>query len=480
MATTPPTRWSWRCWALSEMDMGTLRRAPRLWEQQVQQRLNTLAAGEPVVSGPVSGAELQGSDPLEPDPEVPTTLLPPSAPRLDKGIGSVVVSWDGLDNTGQPYPVTATVEVHVSLTQNFTPSATTRRGLVAAGGTSTVDGLQTFDPPRPYWFRLVGVDQQGGTAASVSVSGFPGVVVATDIGEGTITYDKVSFNARTIGGVTTGIGTTLPPIATVLEPPNGALLGDTFLLKVTNPPSGGQPGVTALKQYVCDGTKWNPVEWGTDAFSARCISALQIVAGSITADVIATKTILADNIATGTIKADSACIGSLDASKITTGVLNANLITATGTIRGASIETPRAPNNSFIQMGNTSGTENEDFIKFVTGANTVEGQIRANDNGMTLIPGDSPIRFDRGTAAGGRTADVVFNAPDGTGNWRININGLDAEQFAANTHDVLGLRLSDNRLVRLPNVTTPEPQIAALEERIAELESRLAAMEGSA
>lgn len=453
-------------------DLGSLRRSPRLWEQQVASRLQAIAAGQSVPSAPVQDGLLEGQDPVDPEPDLPTTLGKPSTPRLDKGVGTIIVIWDGLDDQGQPYPATVDVEVHVSLTSGFTPSAATKRGVMpAGGGQSIIDGLSTFTPPKPYWVRLLGVDQEGGSAASAQISGYPGEVVATDIGEGVITADKVSFNARQIGGVTTGIGNTLPPIGGE----TGALEGDIFLLKVRNP----QGQVEALKQYQCDGTKWVPVEWGADALSAKCITAIQITAGAVTADAILGNEITADKIKTGTITSNSACIGSLDASKITAGFLSADRISG-GVINGSSIRTPNSPNNSQIEIGNVNG-EAEDYIKFLTGGSgsqVTEGQIRANTNGMTLIAGDSPIRLDRGSNPGGRSADVIFNSPSGGGNWRIFLENLPEATFSAPSFDVIGVRNSDGQLFRFPSVTVPEPAgESELLARIEQLEQRLAALE---
>lgn len=454
-------------------DLGSLRRSPRLWEQQVASRLQAIAAGQSVPSAPVQDGLLEGQDPVDPEPDLPTALAKPSTPRLDKGVGTIIAIWDGLDDQGQPYPTTVEVEVHVSLTSGFTPTAATKRGVMpAGGGASIIDGLSTFKPPKPYWIRLQGVDQEGGKAVSAQISGYPGEVVATDIGEGVITKDKVSFDARDIGGITTGIGTTLPPIGGE----TGAKEGDIFLLKVTNPDTGR---TQALQQYQCDGTKWNAVQWGADALSAGSVAARQIVAGSITAEVIASRTILADNIATGTIKADSACIGSLDASKITAGSLSADRISG-GVINGSSIRTPNSPNNSQIEIGNVNG-EAEDYIKFLTGSGVsqvTEGQIRANTNGMTLIAGDSPIRFDRGSNPGARSADLIFNSPSGAGNWRIFLENLPEATFSAPSFDVIGVRNSDGQLYRFPSVTVPEPAgESELLARIEQLEQRLAALE---
>lgn len=447
-------------------DMGTLRRSPRLWEQQVQKRLYDLASGEATTSSPVIDGILEGTDPLDPAPSIPVTLPVPSTPTLAQGVGSVIVTWNGKDSQGNAYPTDVDVEVHVSLSQGFTPDNTTKRGVMpTGGGSSTVDGLQEFKPPQPYWFCLRAVDVQGGTAVSAKVSGYPGQVVATDIGEGVITADKVSFDARDIGGVTTGIGDTLP---------TDAEKGDIFLLKVRN--ADGK--TIALKQYQFD-TVWNPVEWGTEAFSAGCIATRQIVAGAITAESGIIRDINADVIKSGAINANLITAGELDARIIKVGTLEADRIKSGGTIQGNSLRTPRAPNNSMIEIGNTSGTENEDYIKFITGASTVEGQIRANDNGMTLLPGDSPIRFDRGSNPVGRSADIIFNSPAGGGNWRIFVENLPEANFSAPAFDVIGVRNSDGQLYRFPSVTTPEPQIAALQQRIADLEGRLAALEGT-
>lgn len=123
---------------MADDDLGSLRRPPRLWEQQVQRRLNAVVAGgQYLATAPVVDGIWEGADPIDPEPEIPSNLPPPSTPTLSAGVGTIVASWDGRDNLGQPYPITATVEVHVSLTSGFVPSSATKRGDMPTGGGTT-------------------------------------------------------------------------------------------------------------------------------------------------------------------------------------------------------------------------------------------------------------------------------------------------------------------------------------------------------
>lgn len=462
---------------MTDVDFGEMRRAPRLWEQQLADSLGFVAPGDAMAaaSGPVQDDVLDddASQPT-PDPTVPTDLPTPSAPTWRSGIAMIVVTWNGLDQMGEPWPTDTSswVEAHVSPTPNFTPSKATKQGIFLQGAGDVPSTALKADTD--YWIALVGRDDLGGMTKSVEVKGHTGLIMDTDIGKGAITADKVSFDAREIGGVTTGIGSSLP---------TDAKQGDIFLLKVTNP----EGGVTALKQYQFDGSKWNPVEWGADALSAKCITAQQMTAGSIVAGAIAADAVLArnikageitaDKIATGTITANSACIQSLDADKITAGFLAVDRIKA-GTFTGQNMKTPKGADDTSIWIGDPDGS-GSDYIRFYKG-NNIKGLIKFRDGGGIQIggfPGDGgndPLTI---TGSDGMVFDTNV-IPDATYNANHRVLGVNASgrlvgyktppKDANDTPAAAGESVDDLREL----VRDLQEQVAQLTGRIEALEAR--------
>ena len=452
------------------MDMGEMRRAPRLWEQQLADTLGYVAPGGETASGPVNDGVLSDSETApEPDPTVPTDLPTPSVPTWRSGIAMIVVTWNGLTSTGEPWPVDTKswVEAHVSPTPNFTPSKTTNQGVFFQGAGDVPSTALKADTD--YWVKLLGRDELGGVTVSAEVKAHTGLIMDTDIGKGAITADKVSFNARQIGGITTGIGTSLP---------TDAKEDDIFLLKVRNP----EGGVEALVQYQFSNGVWNKVEWGAASLSAKCITAQQITAGAIVAGAIAADAVLAgnikageitaDKIAVGTITAQSACIQSLDAGKITVGFLSADRIRG-GKITGSAIQTP-GQNGSYIVMGDP-GDGGSDFIRFYNGGD-LSGQIRGMSDGIQIgglgpgdavwIDGDQGLRFRAG---------AVPVAAFGTGDRVVGINSLgrlvafsSPPKADGDTPDAPGESVDDLRAL----VRDLQATVAELTGRVKQLEAR--------
>lgn len=435
-------------------DVPVMRRAPRLWEQQLTDSLRAANPGGLTgAGGPIYDGVLDGEQPSDPDTAVPTDLPTPSTPTWSSTVAMLAVRWDGLDSAGDEWPMwTSWVECHVSPTPNFTPTLDTMRGAYTQGaGSIAVTALKS---DTDYWLRLVGRDELGGETSSPEVKAHTGLIMDTDIGKGSITADKVSFNAREIGGITTGIGDALP---------TDADKGDLFLLKVRNPDGG----VQALKQYQFDGAKWNSVEWGADAISAKAITAIQIAAGAVTAEAIAARAIVAENIATGTITAESGVIGSLDADKITTGQLSGDRVVG-GTIVGANLRTPRGDDGTQIIVGQDNVGERSDYIKFYKN-NDIKGQIRGQDDGLYIY-------------GGGASQPIVLTGQAGT-----QMENIDVVDFDESKHNVLGLN-KQNRVVQFKtapkvgvsstqNVDDLQALVARLAQQVQDLTGRITALE---
>lgn len=122
----------------------------------------------------------------------------PSAPGVTSNVGTLRVTWDGLDSTGQPQVADfAGVEVHVGTDGIFTPDATTLKDFLTSSSPSatTITGL-TYGTD---WFvRLVAVDtsnnksdpsDQTTTSHTVLTQ-----VVSTEIGTGQVGLNNTAFS----------------------------------------------------------------------------------------------------------------------------------------------------------------------------------------------------------------------------------------------------------------------------------------------
>jgi hypothetical protein len=119
----------------------------------------------PVVSLRVAGIDQSGNPgayavagDMTLDPSA-TPLAPPSTPVTDQNTAGILrVSWDGKDNAGVLMPPSLLrVDVHVSTSNGFSPTAATYTGeSLYAAGAAALAGL-AYDTP--YYVRLVAVNQ---------------------------------------------------------------------------------------------------------------------------------------------------------------------------------------------------------------------------------------------------------------------------------------------------------------------------------
>lgn len=114
----------------------------------------------------------------------------PSTPSVSTWLGSVVIGWNGLDSGGAAPPVDFDrVEVHLSTSSGFTPSASTRVDTMRRGGTVTISNL-TYGVT--YYARLVAYDMSGNaSAASAQSSGVARPAISDDLGPGSVTAEKM-------------------------------------------------------------------------------------------------------------------------------------------------------------------------------------------------------------------------------------------------------------------------------------------------
>lgn len=120
------------------------------------------------------------------------TTVPPatSAPTVAPYLGQLNVVWDGKSATNTTMPADlSVVEIHVSQTNNFTPSISTLVSMMVASG---IDGSQKslisgLSYGVTYYFKLIAVDFAGNKSpASAQGSGMPQRLTSTDVGSNEI------------------------------------------------------------------------------------------------------------------------------------------------------------------------------------------------------------------------------------------------------------------------------------------------------
>lgn len=127
----------------------------------------------------------------------------PSAPAVATFLfGGLMVTWDGRAQGGGAIDNDIRhVEVHVSTTNNFAPSAGTLKDTIDIGGGSTVIGELT--PGTTYYVKFRSVDWAGNIGpVSAQTTGVPDSVQSGDIANGAVTDLKVAGVSAT--KITTG------------------------------------------------------------------------------------------------------------------------------------------------------------------------------------------------------------------------------------------------------------------------------------
>ena len=337
------------------MPDGEMRRPPQLWEQRLARTTSVLGVG--LSSGGDTTAIVPPQPPpgsgggTEPAPVLPApgAFIKPSTPTLVGGLQGINVLWDGLNSAGDLWPYdTSWVEVHMATTGTaFTPGTATLKGRLARPGALFVGGLTAGSA---YYFKLRGADPAGNvTEASNAATGFTGLTTSSDYGTATIGTGAVSFNARTIGGVTNTVGAVAP---------SSPLTGDIWL--------DSSPG-TAIVHKIWNGSTWVTNAWGSASIAAGQITALQIAAGAVTAGAIAADAITGKTITGGTVTGSQITGVTITGGLVSGGTVSGGFISG-GTVEGARLQT-RAGSSAIRIDDDVSGPYGtNDAIEFIGGS----------------------------------------------------------------------------------------------------------------
>lgn len=330
-----------------------MRRPPQLWEQRLARTTAILGAGislsgdntaiVPPTPPPGSGG---GTEPAPVAP-APGLFTKPSKPVLIGGLQGINVLWDGLNAAGELWPYdTSFIGVHISTEGTaFVPTGATFRGSLNRPGTLFIGGLSAGTA---YYVRFLGTDAYGDNSdPSDAAIGFTGLTTVSDYGVASIGTAAVSFDARSIGGVTTSVGTAAP---------SGPKDGDIWL------DTAG--GATTHKRY--NGSTWEIQAWGTASLSANSVTAIQLAAGAVTAGAIAADAITGKTITGGTIVGSYIAGGTMAAGYLSGGTVSGGFITG-GTVEGVRIETRAGASRIRLDDDVSGPFGTQDAIEFVSG-----------------------------------------------------------------------------------------------------------------
>jgi hypothetical protein len=353
-----------------------MRRPPQLWEQRLARLTSVLGVG--LSSSDTTSIVTPGPPPgdgggVEPAPVLPAPglFIKPSTPTLLGSVQGINVLWNGLNSAGDIWPYdTSWVEIHMSTTGTaFTPETATLKGRLTRPGSYFVGGLTAGTT---YHFRLRGADPAGYfTDPSDAASGQTGLTTSGDYGTATIGTGAVSFNARTIGGVTNTVGSATP---------SNPLEGDIWL--------DTSPG-TAIIHKVYNSGVWVTNAWGSASIAAGQITALQVAAGAITAGAIAAGAVTTDKLTAGTISGFYISGGTIAGGYISGGTLNAGFISggtvSSGFISGGTVSAPYLTTGPSTERRVILGDVGEtDVVKFNAASSSTKFLLGMNSDNTNL------------------------------------------------------------------------------------------------
>lgn len=425
-----------------------MRRPPQLWEQRLSKVTSIVATGmsssgatsqTPPGVPPATGGNFEPAAVTPP----PGAFIKPSTPTLVGGLQGINVLWDGLNADGDLWPYdTSFVEVHMATSGTaFTPGTATLKGRLARPGNLFVGGLTAGTT---YYFRLRGVDAEGSTTdPSDAASGQTGLTTASDYGTATIGTGAVSFNARSIGGVTNTVGSTAP---------SNPLLNDVWL--------DSSPG-TAIIHKIWNGSTWVTNAWGSASIAAGQITALQIAAGAITAGAIAADAITGKTVTGGTvtgaqITGNTITGGTISGSFISGGTVSGGVVSG-GTVTGARIVTSGGGSRVRIADDVSGPWGTSDALEFFSGGAQSAMITYVSNFGLDIYSNNISLLNKAGDASPGSVNLNVYGTADVSGPLLVETStagsASNERAFRVNTSgQVFSYGIDDNTTASAANV----------------------------
>jgi hypothetical protein len=277
----------------------------------------------------VSGWATGTNHTLAADAVAPTA---PSTPGIIVYLGTVRVTWDGLNNVGGPMPVDFShINAYRSATSGFTPDSTNYFGRIDGGAGQLVVTGQPYGTP--WYYKFKAVDNNGNVSTeSAQASATTAAATSGDLATG-VAGNKVYYS-------------TSAPVA------QANTAGDIWWHRnVSNQIVGMYVGQ--------GGTTWQSMPY-TNSVIAN-LDAGKITTGSLDAARLAADSITAVHIAAGAVDAVALTADAIDGKTIT-GVL----------IIAGTFKTAATGNERIEIVGGTGATDNEiRFYPDATGDPTV-------------------------------------------------------------------------------------------------------------
>lgn len=242
----------------------------------------------------------------------------PSTPTVTSRLGTLSVTWNGLNSVGGSMGATFSyVEVHASTTSGFTPTSATYEGRMNGSDTLVLSDL-TYGST--YYVKLVPYSTAGvAGSASAQASATIQRLVDTDLIANTLT--TWPFNGAVVSATALQDGSV-----------NAAKLTDNAV--TANKILSGAVDSLKLADAAVSAAKIATGAVGSNAISAGAITAGKIAAGAVTATEIAAGSITSAKIVAGAIGATEIAAGAITAGKISAGAVGATEIAANAIVAG--------------------------------------------------------------------------------------------------------------------------------------------------
>jgi hypothetical protein len=383
-----------------------------------------------------------------------TGPVTPSTPVVVTQFRGIQVTWDGLDNLGNPMSADFHhVDLHVSTVNNFTPTTGTKVDMaVSRGEVFSVQGL-TYGTT--YYAKLIAYDSTGNaSAASTQGSATPQTLVTGDV-PGTFITNAMIANAAIDDAK---IATVSAGKITV-----GTLAADITVssrLKTANTGARVELNSSGLQAFNSAGTQTVNIAAGTGTATISGVFQTGLTGQRIVIDPGGTAPTFYYYTATGSnyayINAPAGTDGSVGTLGLNSGTwaspLNpAKLVTARTWITDSGIYT-QVIDNTQAQFGGTCSVRGDQvYTSMVDGTNTSSIQINPTsiysivnagngahwDGWMLLDGGQAKIQYGDATAGGG----FMYVTATGAVMGGYNTAGLGLAQYSMDlTTGFVGMR----------------------------------------
>lgn len=316
-------------------------------------------------------------------PDKPPT---PYTPTLSNYLGLIQVDCNGNSNSGSAMPRNVTYyEIHTGGSDGFTTTTSTYNGRLAVlPGKKTSYIVSGLVYGTPTFIRVIAVNTLGKKSdPSGTATATPARISGLDIQNNQIAPEQLNWTSLGIPGGNAYYKGTAPTTADAI--------GGSFKV--------GDVWYNTSAAYAT--SKWNGTGWALDT-SVGFIAGTKIIAGTITADAIATNLFSAYFAKINQAFIDNAYITYIDAGKITAGILQSKATAVYGgvsqpawslDINGNAVFNNAAVYGSIVLGKSTASSTNN-------ASATVKSYNYSAGNTGWAIKGDGSVEFNNGSFRG--------------------------------------------------------------------------------